>query len=116
MLLLSVLVHFAMASRYGSVHEEADAARIQMDEIQIDYKVVYACLIGAVIGLVVLGSLGFLKAIQRNSETIKIVLLLQIPLLLLYLYDQGWLNISSRSRQHNYNRRYTQQQRRNSWW
>ena len=32
-----------------------------------------------------------IQAIQRNFETIKIVLLLQIPLLLLYLYDQDYV-------------------------
>merc|ERR1739838_411575 len=116
LLLLSVLVHFAIGSRYGSVHEDADTAKLQMDEVQIDYKVVNACLIGAAIGLVILGSLGSLKVIQRNFETIKIILLLQIPLILLYLYDQGYLNISTRRSQYNYQRRNNYNQRRNSWW
>ena len=35
------------------------------------------------------------QKVQDNFETIKWIVLLQIPLLLLYLYDQGYLNIGS---------------------
>ncbi|CBY14707.1 unnamed protein product [Oikopleura dioica] len=63
--------------------------------------------VGAVVVLLV-GSLAY-KQISDNWQVIKMVLMLQIPLLLLYLYDQGYMKFSP-------GRNSNHQQRSGSYW
>ena len=44
-----------------------------------------------------------IKHIKQHYEMLKIILLLQIPLIFLYLYDQGYLNIRSGKQYHRQN-------------
>lgn len=71
---------------FGKMNREAHHDQFTDEDEDVMWS---TCLfgVGAVVVLIV-GSLAY-KQISDNWQMIKMVLLLNIPLLLLYLYDQG---------------------------
>lgn len=78
---------------FGKMNREAH----QDQFTEADEDVMWStCLfgVGAVVVLLV-GSMAY-KQISDNWQVIKMVLMLQIPLVLLYLYDQGYKSFQNR--------------------
>jgi len=94
---LLVAQKFALAKFRSERPEEesapSDAKYEVFDDLEVDMKMITTCVVCLVsVVLFLLGTTVF-KQIKQNYEMIKMVLLLQIPVVLLYLYDQGYLNI-----------------------